>query len=101
LIDRLHGINANLLFKWRRDHQREATSLSTAPAVLLPVRVASPDEDPCPQLTSRPQEVASTMAKPVRSGVIEVEVAGVLLRLRGAVDEANLCSVLRALRQSA
>ena len=41
------------------------------------------------------------MAKPVRSGVIEVEVAGVLLRLRGAVDEANLCSVLRALRQSA
>jgi transposase len=31
-----------------------------------------------------------------RSGVIELEFAGAQLRLRGAVDEASLCSVLRA-----
>jgi transposase len=32
--------------------------------------------------------------------VIELEVAGVNLRVRGPVDEASLCSVLRALRQT-
>ena len=37
---------------------------------------------------------------PTRSGVIELEIAGVQLRVRGVVDEASLCSVLRALRQT-
>ncbi|CAN7770498.1 transposase [Variovorax sp. LjRoot84] len=40
-----HAINANLLFKWRRDRQRELTSLHPTPAVLLPVRLASAGED--------------------------------------------------------
>lgn len=35
-----------------------------------------------------------------RPGVIELEIAGAQLRLRGAVDEALLSSVLRALRRS-
>jgi hypothetical protein len=34
-------------------------------------------------------------------GVIEVEIAGAQLRLRGAVDGTVLSTVLRALRQSA
>jgi transposase len=32
--------------------------------------------------------------------IIELDIAGAVLRLRGPVDEASLCSVLRALRQS-
>jgi transposase len=43
VIARNNGINANLLFKWRRAHGRKttATSLSTAaaPTVLLPIHV--------------------------------------------------------------
>jgi transposase len=35
-----------------------------------------------------------------RPGVIELEIAGAQLRLRGPVDETMLSSVLRALRQS-
>jgi len=34
------------------------------------------------------------------AGVIELDIAGAQLRLRGPVDEASLCSVLRALRNS-
>jgi transposase len=34
------------------------------------------------------------------AGVIELDVAGAQLRLRGPVDEASLCSVPRALRSS-
>jgi len=41
------------------------------------------------------------MNRGARAGFIELEMAGARLCLRGAVDEASLCSVLRALRQSA
>lgn len=107
VIARHNGINANLLFKWRRDlgHKTIATSLSPAaapaPTVLLPVHVGPVTRvgtrsalEPTPTAESVPGSRA------VRGGVIEVEIAGALLRLRGAVDEAMLNSVLRALRQS-
>jgi len=106
VIARNNGVNANLLFKWRRDHRRKtiATSLSTAAAqsVLLPVHVepmtrggTSSALEPTPTA-----EVGPGSRVAARGGVIEVEVAGALLRLRGGVDELMLSSVLRALRQS-
>lgn len=89
------GINANLLFKWRRDHVREKDEVAPAGATLLPVCVM-PDVTPMP--SSQSTAVVSRGARP---GVIEVEIAGAQLRLRGAVDETALSTVLRALRQSA
>jgi transposase len=91
------GINANMLFKWRREHVRAAGD--TPPTVLLPIEVA-----PATEVVSIPTSAvpAPSSSRPVqRSGVIELEFAGAQLRLRGAVDEDSLCSVLRALRQSA
>lgn len=93
------GINANLLFKWRREHLRAMAEAAPAAATLLPVCVI-PDVDTMP--TSQPSApVGPAVTRGARSGVIEVEIAGALLRLRGAVDETTLGSVLRALRQSA
>lgn len=91
------GINANMLFKWRREHVR-ATGGMTA-AVLLPVKVSSAAGVMTMATSVEPTPPQSRSAP--RSGVIELEFAGAQLRLRGAVDEASLCSVLRALRQSA
>ncbi len=110
VIARHNGINANLLFKWRRDDRRKTTAASIptaaaaapAPTVLLPVHV-----EPVTRVAARPALEPTPTAEAVpgsrvaaRGGVIEVEIAGALLRLRGAVDEAMLNSVLRALRQS-
>lgn len=94
-----NGINANMLFKWRREHLRAASPRS-APTVLLPVEVA-PAADAVAMASTTPPMVptVSTKQPSPRGGVIELEVAGVQLRLRGGVDEASLCSVLRALRQ--
>jgi transposase len=92
-----NGINANMLFKWRREHLR-AAGRRAAPSVLLPVEVA-----PHAEVGTVPAPImpATPVPKPVpRSGVIELEIAGVQLRVRGQVDEASLCSVLRALRQA-
>ena len=101
------GINANLLFKWRRDHLRSSrTSNSTSSsAVLVPVQVARVVADE-PNAGSKPlvlppasPAIAVATQRVARSaGVIELDIAGAQLRLRGPVDEASLCSVLRALR---
>lgn len=89
------GINANLLFKWRREHLWAKNKATAAGATLLPVCVL-PDVAPTP--ASRPTAAVNLGVHP---GIIELEIAGAQLRLRGAVDEAALSSVLRALRQSA
>jgi transposase len=91
------GINANLLFKWRREHVKAMVRSAPAAATLLPVCLI-PDVAPTAQPTA---PVVSGVSRNTRLGVIEVEIAGAQLRLRGVVDEAMLCSVLRALRQSA
>jgi transposase len=89
-----------MLFKWRREHLR-AASPRAAPTVLLPVEVApATSTDTLPQTSTPLLPTALTKQPPPRGGVIELEVAGVQVRLRGFVDEASLCSVLRALRQT-
>lgn len=89
-----HGINANMLFKWRRTWLREAKAAANPEPALLPVRIESPEARlPAP---SAPQPTPLSAA-----GLIELEIAGAKLRLRGNVHEDSLRSVLRALRETA
>ena len=106
------GINTNLLFKLRRDHLRSMRLngvASSSSVVLVPVQVASGldvDAGNSQPLPPSPASLASTALAVVpqrcvrTTGIIELDIAGAQLRLRGPVDEASLCSVLRALRQS-
>jgi transposase len=92
------GINANLLFGWRRRHIDALAQAEPAPprsptAVLLPVSIESaPREIDCAPPTP-----------PARSssGTIEIEIGSARVRLRGPVDDASLRSVLTALRSLA
>ena len=92
------GINANLLFGWRRRHLESFAQVEPAPArsptaVLLPVSIEA-----------APREIhRAPPAPPVRSssGVIEIEIGSARVRLRGPVDDASLRSVLTALRSLA
>ena len=100
------GINANLLFKWRRDHLRSqqlSRSAASSSAVLVPVQIATGMDVEAGSLQPSPASTALAVA-PQRAarntGIIELDIAGAVLRLRGPVDEASLCSVLRALRHS-
>lgn len=92
------GINANLLFKWRREHVRAMAQAAPVAATLLPVCVIADVEPMQAPQSSAP--VGAAVQRSARPGVIEVEVAGAVLRLRGVVDETVLGSVLRALRRS-
>ena len=93
-----NGINANLLFKWRRMHLRAKVNASAAGArelasrsahpMLLPVRI-----EPAPMGAMMP---LTSMPRP-SSGVIEIDIGAARVRLRGAVDEDNLRCVLQTL----
>lgn len=84
-----HGINANMLHKWRREHLavtgNGANELRSTE--FLAVRVG-----PSCQPTA-------LVAKPPVSqqGMIELRMGAALLRLEGAVDAATLAQVLRHL----
>ena len=90
------GVNANLLFNWRRLHlQGLAPAAADSPTpVLLPVTVV--DQPPTTVPSPQPPTTRVTPA-----GTIEIDINGARIRLRGAVDDASLCTVLRALAATA
>ncbi|HHM5429942.1 TPA: transposase [Pseudomonas aeruginosa] len=98
-----HGINANLLFAWRRAHLRATASTSSAQterpgdvgATLLAVEVVSQAKPSATAMAAAPSPRPNLAA-----GTIEIEMAGVRVRVRGTVDEDSLRTVLAALRTS-
>lgn len=95
------GINANLLFGWRRQHldgmagmaQGSGTAPRQPAAVLLPVSIR----------TAPAHRPSTSLEPPMRpgGGAIEIEIGQARVRLRGTVDEASLRTVLTALRNLA
>lgn len=87
-IAREHGINANQVFKWRRqqllEDRRAAGCVVETPASLVPVNVIAENAS-LPAATS--------------DGVIEITRGDVQVRVRGVVDRAALDCVLSSLRR--
>ena len=86
-VARRHGVNANLLFSWRRQHERGVLvehTRSPKAAKLLPVKVSS------------------SVATATSASTAEIEIAlpcGARVRLIGDVATQRLVAVLSALAQ--
>ena len=90
------GVNANLLFNWRRLHlqAQEPPPAEVPTPVLLPVTAveaapAAPPPAPAPSPARRPCSAGA--------GTIEIDINGARVRVRCPVDEASLRTVLRVL----
>ncbi len=83
VVARRFDVNANQLFRWRRDWREGLLGGSDGEPPLVPVRVAS----------------GSSRSTPVPAGgVIEIELSpGARIRVSGAVDAAVLRQVLEVL----
>jgi transposase len=89
------GINANLLFAWRRQLLRSMAQSASPPAlstVLLPVTV---------ERTEQPTAAPPSSPSRTNSGSIEIELGGARVRVRGHIAAEDLRSVLQALRSLA
>lgn len=91
VVARRHDINANQLFKWRR----ELAGLAPAAAGLVPVAV-TPEPATGSVIEARP----AVAAKP-GPGRIEIALAGgVRVRIEGAVDPAAVTAAVAAVMKS-
>ena len=79
-----HGVNANQLRSWMKlEHWQ------SSPHTLLPVTVVA---------DARPAEVVATTNARQPETVMEIEVGGTVIRLRGPVDTEQLKAVLAVVR---
>jgi len=82
-----HGINSNMLFKWRRDlHAGLLTESKSQPAHLLPVVVQRAEA-----LQAHPRITSS-------ASIIEIVIADAVVRVGAGTDAALLQLVLHGLR---
>src|SRR5580698_9183073 len=92
-----HGINANLVFGWRRLHQQGLLNPETAArsAPLLPVQIASPTV--LPGESSRTKRLGRPRHRH-RGGTVEIEfTGGVRVVIHNGVDRATLARVIAVL----
>ena len=98
-----HGINANLLFKWRKQYSRGVPEKACIKQpTLLPVTIVesapASSRAEAQALASLPKQASSAAEAPVARGVIEIRLGSVLVRVDGMVDPATLRAVLQSLR---
>ncbi|WDA23100.1 transposase [Aeromonas hydrophila] len=89
-----HGVNANLLFKWRRDAKAEAPALYPIELVLPPSSTGL-FLPPTPQPETLTPETAS---EPTPSGTIEIRLGRAMVVIDGTVDTNALRMILESLR---
>ena len=96
-VAQYHGINANVVFGWRRLHRQGLLSGEVAADAppLLPVQITTP--------TVMPSEPAAApeparRRRRDRGSTIEIEFAGgIRVRIQGAVDRGTLARVINVL----
>jgi transposase len=85
IVARRHDVNANQVFKWRREMAPKPRAAAKQSVTMLPVEIAPEANEPRPRLR--------------RSGVIEITFgSGARVCLRGEVSLATLRQVIELLR---
>lgn len=93
-IARAHGLNANLVFNWRRLYQK-GLLCSRGTAKLLPVRVTA---ESSPALSAS-WDAAAGNARSRSAGAIHIQLRSAQLRVEGSVDAGLVRVVLECLGQ--
>jgi len=94
-VARRHGLTPQQVFGWRRQARRAAVARSDAEALQFVPAVV---EAPLPASAGRRRERKPTRQMERTSGIIEVEIDGVTVRVGRGVEAKTVAAVLRALK---
>jgi transposase len=106
-VARKYGVNANLLFGWRRLYKQGLLEQTREPATLLPVKVTTPTltlgsaEGAAAALRASPRSRSrgSRRTAEPTDGYVEVALGDdVVVRIHGRIDPQALAAVMTALR---
>jgi transposase len=88
LVARANGVNANQVFKWRRQYRKGRLDIDSATA-LVPVKVS----DSIPSI----QPTTGRKSKERKSGIIDIDLGHARVRIEGAADPECVRAVLEGL----
>lgn len=91
-LARENGINANMLFTWRRRYREQ---LQAETACLIPVTVVN---ETAPEVVAMPPQAPDVGNPAAPAGTIEVRIGRVVVKVDGFVDADTLRVVLGSLR---
>lgn len=89
LVARAHDVNANQVFKWRRQYRQGRLDVAKASTALVPVRIS----DAIPAVQARPGRKTKTK----RSGIIDIDLGHARVRIEGAADAECVRAALEGL----
>jgi len=87
LVARKHGVNANQVFAWRRMYRNGRLEI-VASAALLPVKISD---------VISPPAQSQRKSKPIRRGVIDIDLGHARLRIEGVADPECVRTALESL----
>ena len=88
LVARANGVNANQVFKWRRQYRKGRLDIDTA-AALVPVKVSNA----IPSI----QPTTGRKSKKRKSGIIDIDLGHARVRIEGMADPECVRVVLEGL----
>jgi transposase len=92
-LARENGINANMLFTWRRRYREQLQAQTTTSLI----SVAVVDETPAQRVTM-PPDARAVGNRTTRAGTIEIRFGEVVVKVDGIVDAGTLRVVLGSVR---
>jgi transposase len=101
IVARRYDVNANQLFKWRRQFDALSGGATVEPMTLLPVTVAvspgPPVLDAAPPFAAMPTARPTTAPTNVMPGSIEIVLSGgVRVKIKGSVDPVAVSAAVGA-----
>ena len=105
IVARRHDVNANQLFKWRRQFRDGAETAAVESVQMLPVEIAPPTlvapsrSTPTRDPGRRRSEASSRAGEPSASapGAVEIKLpGGARVTITGKVDPATVAAAIRA-----
>lgn len=91
-VARRHGLTPQQLFTWRREARQRGTNAGGGAPAFVPVVLEPATTTSTPE---RPRRARSTTAA---TPAVEIEVAGLLVRVRPGMDVATITAVLQAVK---
>ena len=100
LLAQENDINVNMLFKWRRELRDGRLDGVIHRQPMLPVTIVddNPDHLPSEQPTVSPNAVVAQRTATTEPSVIEIQIAGAVMRFDGKADLSVVRAVLGMLR---
>jgi transposase len=89
LVARTHDVNANQVFKWRRQYKQGRLEIDAPSTTLLPVKI-SPTIPATPGTSQR-------KSRTKRSGIIDIDLGHARVRIEGTVDPDCVKAALEGL----